>query len=110
MKKFAFALIAVAATGLAACDGRTAANSAANSGGATTNEAITDVDTANEAHNALDVNANGMISETREAGNAAGRVVENATGAVSNSVTNGARSVGNSVERTTTTSTTTNKM
>lgn len=65
MKKTAFALVAVATLGLAACNGADT-NTAANAAGETTNEAIADVNnalTVEEAAttNALDADANATL-------------------------------------------------
>ena len=67
MKKTVFALVAVASLGLAACGGNET-NTAANTAGETTNEAIADVNnalTVEEAAttNALDENANVLANE-----------------------------------------------
>lgn len=84
MKKTVFALVAVASLGLAACGG-TETNTAANTAGETTNEAIADVNnalTVEEAAttNALDADANATL------GNVAGNTAANDTAA--NSATN----------------------
>ena len=71
MKKTAFALVAVATLGLAACNGaetNTAANTAANTAGETTNEAVADVNNAQTVEeaataNALNENANVLANE-----------------------------------------------
>lgn len=87
MKKTAFALTAVAAFSLASCDDRGAGNSSANTAGATTNEAVSDVNqaTIEEAAslNALNENANDILAD--EAG--ANSSVANQAGAASNAST-----------------------
>jgi len=84
MKKTAFALVAVATLGLAACNGAET-NTAANTAGETTNEAVADVNnalTVEEAAttNALDADANATL------GNVAGNTAANDTAA--NTATN----------------------
>jgi hypothetical protein len=88
MKKTVLALVAVSALGLAACERTASTNGAANAS-ATTNEAVADVNSANEAHNALDVNANAMLSD-----------VGNTASNLANSASNTASRAGNAIENT----------
>ena len=70
MKKTAFALVAVATLGLAACNGAET-NTAANTAGETTNAAIEDVANATNVSetatvNALDADANATLGNVSE--------------------------------------------
>jgi hypothetical protein len=78
MKKTAFALIAVSALGLAACQGNKGANATHNAGAAT-NEAVADVNDAEAATNsALDAEAANMANQAgTNGGNAAGDAATN---------------------------------
>ena len=83
MKKIAFALVAVSALGLAACQGDTEANNAADTNlEATANEANEDTGNALEAaDNALDAAGNALENTGEALENAAeatGETVENA--------------------------------
>jgi hypothetical protein len=79
VKKIALALVAVSALGLAACQGGTEANEAADTNTeATANEAVEDLGNAETAaENALDTAAN-LAEETGEAVENAAEAVENA--------------------------------
>jgi hypothetical protein len=85
MKKTAFALIAVSALGLVACQGGNKGANASHNAGAATNEAVADVGSAEAATNsALDA----------EAANMANQAGTNGSNAAGDAATNGAAATG----------------
>lgn len=83
MKTTAFALIAVSTLGLAACGDNSPTANVSNTSGATTNEAVADVNAASATDSALDANANMMASEI------GGNVTNTADAAVNSATSTG---------------------